>query len=1082
MVLLRRYTYEDTGDDAGSGEVKLAVNELYPCDFMSSGLPQLDAPQIREALLAIAEDQVEKPQEEDPTDGNMSKRQAKAKQKAKKKQKKKGSDLNLKVLFSKKLGLAPDIVEHCLLKGGFKHRVSLSDLGWTADGSEWQPKEEDVNKLVTAFEEAHHAQQRLSSEASSGYIVVRRKVQTGSKPKQDAKKSEENGDVADKEEAPKATDVYSEFLPTLLEQHTRRMGSYGDENCRFEELPTFNLAMDEYFSKIEVQKAELRHMKEEAAAWRKVERVKEDHLQRVEMLKQMVHTNERKAQLIEMNVFHIQNAIDAIMVEVARGTDWNELASIVKEQQECGNPVANSIHQLQLHENTITMLLSESMNHIYPKELDDDEGLFDDSDDEEAEDDEEEKNSEEAEEEDEVVKVVIDLDLTPYANAAAYYNKKKSTVVKAEKTIEASEKAVKAAERRTEQALKQVVVKHSIQQIRKTHWFEKFHWFISSENYLVVGGKSAQENELLVKRHLGKNDIYVHGDFHGGSSVVVKNPSGGPIPPKTLEQAGSMCVCRSVAWDSKVANNAYWVHADQVSKTAPTGEYLPTGSFMVRGKRNYLNSNQLVMSFGLLFCVGEASLAKHVGERRPKVFGDDDDDDTNDEEKGAVDRAAPTAATASSSSATPAAASTGKRSSTAKVQNSDHDKEAEESSDDDDGLGLDVTSQLVRLTSVSSQKSFGSALNEEENNAAWARLRSRSQRSENSGDEDGGEDESNQDGVSVASDESRVSDATSTTSKHQGKKKLSKAERRRLKKYGTLELPEEVKKSKQKQELQASKKNAKKKAAGASAPQPKLSRGKRAKMKQLKKKGKYQEQDAEDLAIAKQLLGLEVTIPEENEGDEVSDKGTSGKKGADKKTDDNKDGDDDNDDNDDENDDAVDGDKRCFECGETTHLFKDCPNRKDGAGFAQARKRHQAAEASEIAQILEEENIVSVDGENVTELDMFTGIPNDDDELLYAMVMCAPVNAMSNYRFKVKLVPGGGKKKGRVIKSALEIFYQNAPPQLVDLMKGIPEGEPSRVMIGNCKLSTSSSAKKGGKPKGGKKPRKQQGKVKKNQK
>jgi hypothetical protein len=26
----------------------------------------------------------------------------------------------------------------------------------------------------------------------------------------------------------------------------------------------------------------------------------------------------------------------------------------------------------------------------------------------------------------------------------------------------------------------------------------------------------------------------------------------------------------------------------QVSKTAPTGEYLPTGSFMIRGKKNFL--------------------------------------------------------------------------------------------------------------------------------------------------------------------------------------------------------------------------------------------------------------------------------------------------------------------------------------------------------------------------------------------------------------------------------------------------------------------------------------------------------------
>ena len=54
--------------------------------------------------------------------------------------------------------------------------------------------------------------------------------------------------------------------------------------------------------------------------------------------------------------------------------------------------------------------------------------------------------------------------------------------------------------------------------------------------------------------------------------------------------------------------------ARQVSKSAPTGEYLSTGSFMIRGKKNYLPPNSLVMGFGLLFRVDESCLANHVGE------------------------------------------------------------------------------------------------------------------------------------------------------------------------------------------------------------------------------------------------------------------------------------------------------------------------------------------------------------------------------------------------------------------------------------------------------------------------------------
>ena len=42
--------------------------------------------------------------------------------------------------------------------------------------------------------------------------------------------------------------------------------------------------------------------------------------------------------------------------------------------------------------------------------------------------------------------------------------------------------------------------------------FEKFYWFISSENYLVIGGRDQQQNELIVKKYL--NDGCYHGDYN----------------------------------------------------------------------------------------------------------------------------------------------------------------------------------------------------------------------------------------------------------------------------------------------------------------------------------------------------------------------------------------------------------------------------------------------------------------------------------------------------------------------------------------------------------------------------------------
>jgi len=81
----------------------------------------------------------------------------------------------------------------------------------------------------------------------------------------------------------------------------------------------------------------------------------------------------------------------------------------------------------------------------------------------------------------------------------------------------------------------------------------------------------------------------VHADIHGAASCIIKNPSENPIPVVTQAQAGCMSVCRSAAWDAKVITSAWWVYSSQVSKTAPTGEYLTTGSFMIRGKKKIIS-------------------------------------------------------------------------------------------------------------------------------------------------------------------------------------------------------------------------------------------------------------------------------------------------------------------------------------------------------------------------------------------------------------------------------------------------------------------------------------------------------------
>lgn len=43
-------------------------------------------------------------------------------------------------------------------------------------------------------------------------------------------------------------------------------------------------------------------------------------------------------------------------------------------------------------------------------------------------------------------------------------------------------------------------------------------------------------NELLVRKYLKKDDIYIHADFHGAASTVIKNQYGGEVPLNTIQE------------------------------------------------------------------------------------------------------------------------------------------------------------------------------------------------------------------------------------------------------------------------------------------------------------------------------------------------------------------------------------------------------------------------------------------------------------------------------------------------------------------------------------------------------------------
>ena len=147
-------------------------------------------------------------------------------------------------------------------------------------------------------------------------------------------------------------------------------------------------------------------------------------------------------------------------------------------------------------------------------------------------------------------------------------------------------------------------------------WYERFRWFTSSEGHLVFGGRDSSSNEVIVKKYMEDNDIYFHADAYGAPHVIIKD--GNKASDITLNEAAIFAVSFSSLWkDGYGGGDAYWVTPDQVTKEAPSGEFLKKGSFAIKGKRNYLKSIPIKLSIGIttdgkIMCGPDAPIQKHT--------------------------------------------------------------------------------------------------------------------------------------------------------------------------------------------------------------------------------------------------------------------------------------------------------------------------------------------------------------------------------------------------------------------------------------------------------------------------------------
>ncbi|XP_065063577.1 ribosome quality control complex subunit NEMF-like [Rhopilema esculentum] len=839
----------------------------------------------------------------------------------------------------------PALLEHCLLEAGFPPNCKVGD-DFAMD--------KDIVRLHDAIKMAETVMTDVSNGLEKGYIVQKKEKST----------------------AGNELLTYTEFHPYLFKQH---------QDSPFIEFVSFQKAVDEFFSKLESQKLDLRTLQLEKNALKKLENVRLDHHKRLDALQKSQDTGLNKAALIELNLPLVDQAIKVVNSAIANQIDWEEISNIVKEAQEQGDPVACSIKELKLETNQITMKLKNP---------------YDNESQESSSDEEADSSRSKKKKKQDFILVDISLGCTAFSNARQYHDKRRHAAGKEQKTIDASKKALKSAEKKTKQTLKEVATSAVINKARKQYWFEKFLWFVSSDNYLLIAGRDQQQNELLVKRYLKPGDLYVHADLHGASSVILKNPTGQPVPPRTLNEAGTMAICYSAAWQARVVTSAWWVFHHQVSKTAPSGEYLTTGSFMIRGKKNYLPPSYLMMGFGIMFKLDETSVGNHLNERMPKHIEDEsetfkEDSSANpDEQEDEIDLLEEIDEADEMSRDSPTIPDI--------VENLTDEDDEEDSS---------------QYPDTSLQLKFVSGGNFE------LKVDSRAAKSTD-----------NSDGMIDFGDGEKV--FIGEKQETQGKPRLSAKQRRDLKKKSKganeISVTEENNRAdsvastgkKQKQNLQECTQSEQ------PSSQKVSKRGQKGKLKKMKEK--YKDQDEEDKEMIMQLLG--------SAGDAKEAKSKKkGKKGS-------------------------------------KQVQQQRPQSGKGAKKVQEQPLILTSEITESDEITiptesststmsaltdetvedEEDGAANeeLDKENVSVLDTLTACPIPEDLLLFAIPVCAPYSTMQNYKYKVKVTPGTGRK-GKAAKTALHLFStsKEATQREKDLFRSLKDVDVSRNIPGKVKIS-----------------------------
>lgn len=528
-----------------------------------------------------------------------------------------------RLLLSKVPHLSSDLLSKNLQMHGFNPSASCLDFAG---------QESAIVDLLNTTEREY--QSLLSDTERSGFILSKRNVNFN--PERDEK---------DLEFVYETFHPFEPFVPAGNVKDTKIIKIEGG----------YNKVLDSFFSTIESSKYALRIQQQEQQATKRLESARLDNQKKIQALVDAQSFNEEKGHAIIANADLVEQTKSAVQGYVDQQMDWSTIEKLIQAEQKRGNKIARVLQlPLNLQENKITIRLpdpneedgsgsdSDSGSGSSSESEDEEESDSDQDSDSDVSDfeteetarDKPQKSKKSKKQDEKGMKVVIDLGISAYANASYYFNIKKSNAEKQKKVEKNVGKAFKNIEEKVNKQLKQKLKEsHNVlRKVRHPYFFEKHHWFISSEGFLVLMGKSDLETDLIYSKYIEDDDVYLFNTF--GTQVWIKNPDSTEVPPNTLMQAGIFCMSASEAWSKKISSSPWWCFAKNITKFEPSdNSVLPSGRFLLKNEndKNIMPPAQLVMGFGFLWKVKTEENANEDLEEESSEEGEEKEKEENQE-------------------------------------------------------------------------------------------------------------------------------------------------------------------------------------------------------------------------------------------------------------------------------------------------------------------------------------------------------------------------------------------------------------------------------------------------------------------